>query len=254
MSTAASPSALRPDVAGQAAPEGPALLIATAAARWSPDADADRQRHRPASGCAAAHRGPRPAERRRPARRRPCPSALRLPWPAAAAVALVLLLKRECGRASWPPRCSPQSRAPPFAALLRYVFGSIDQNVWGVAAGLTLGLLAAGLSMLGWVRCSARRSRRRRAAGAAARQPAVRLEQRAGDAADRLGHPWSVVTAGRHRDAPAIHRILRRCRHDGRDRGADLLGSGRRGTHRDRRCSPGRSAPPKLGRRGTRRR
>ena len=35
------------------------------------------------------------------------------------------------------------------AALLRYVFGSIDHNVWGVAAGLTLGLLAAGLSMLG---------------------------------------------------------------------------------------------------------
>jgi hypothetical protein len=35
------------------------------------------------------------------------------------------------------------------AALLRYVFNSIDENVWGVAAGLTLGLLAAGLSMLG---------------------------------------------------------------------------------------------------------
>jgi hypothetical protein len=29
------------------------------------------------------------------------------------------------------------------------VFSSIDQNVWLVAAGLTLGLLAAGLSMLG---------------------------------------------------------------------------------------------------------
>ncbi len=35
------------------------------------------------------------------------------------------------------------------AALLRYVFGSIDDNLWGVAAGLTLGLLAAGLTMLG---------------------------------------------------------------------------------------------------------
>ena len=35
------------------------------------------------------------------------------------------------------------------AALLRYVFGSIDQNLWGVAGGLTLGVLAAGLSMLG---------------------------------------------------------------------------------------------------------
>jgi len=38
---------------------------------------------------------------------------------------------------------------PTIAALLRYVFGSIDQNIWGVAAGLTLGLLAAGLPMLG---------------------------------------------------------------------------------------------------------
>jgi hypothetical protein len=35
------------------------------------------------------------------------------------------------------------------AALLRYVFGSIDQNLLGVAAGLTLGVLAAGLTMLG---------------------------------------------------------------------------------------------------------
>src|SRR6478609_31642 len=32
---------------------------------------------------------------------------------------------------------------------LRYRFGSIDHDTWGVAAGLTLGLLAAGLSMLG---------------------------------------------------------------------------------------------------------
>jgi hypothetical protein len=35
------------------------------------------------------------------------------------------------------------------AALLHYVFGSTDQNLWGVAAGLTLGILAAGLTMLG---------------------------------------------------------------------------------------------------------
>ncbi|MGX9789337.1 ABC transporter permease [Mycobacterium sp. MMS18-G62] len=65
------------------------------------------------------------------------------------AVALVLLLKREvwtrftavvvfAGVAGWT-----------IAALLRYVFGSIDQNFWGVAGGLTLGVLAAGLSMLG---------------------------------------------------------------------------------------------------------
>jgi hypothetical protein len=65
------------------------------------------------------------------------------------AVALVLLLKREvwtrlvaavvfAGVAGWT-----------IAALLRYVFGSIDQNFWGVAGGLTLGVLAAGLFMLG---------------------------------------------------------------------------------------------------------
>ncbi len=35
------------------------------------------------------------------------------------------------------------------AALLQYVFGSIDSNLWGVAAGLTLGIAAAGLLMLG---------------------------------------------------------------------------------------------------------
>jgi hypothetical protein len=35
------------------------------------------------------------------------------------------------------------------AALLRYLFGSIDQNFWGVTAGLTLGALATGLALLG---------------------------------------------------------------------------------------------------------
>ena len=65
------------------------------------------------------------------------------------AIALVLVLKREvwtrfaaavvfAGLAGWT-----------IAALLRYVFGSIDQNFWGVAGGLTLGMLAAGLFMLG---------------------------------------------------------------------------------------------------------
>jgi hypothetical protein len=34
-------------------------------------------------------------------------------------------------------------------AILRYVLGSIDQNFWGVAGGLTLGVLAAGLAVLG---------------------------------------------------------------------------------------------------------
>jgi hypothetical protein len=35
------------------------------------------------------------------------------------------------------------------AALLRFMLGSIDANFWGVAGGLTLGVLAAGLTMLG---------------------------------------------------------------------------------------------------------
>ncbi|HEX2284162.1 MAG TPA: ABC transporter permease, partial [Mycobacterium sp.] len=35
------------------------------------------------------------------------------------------------------------------AALLRYVFGSIDQNFWGVTGGLALGVLATGLAILG---------------------------------------------------------------------------------------------------------
>lgn len=35
------------------------------------------------------------------------------------------------------------------AALLKYVFGSIDANFWGVAAGLTLGVMAMALVILG---------------------------------------------------------------------------------------------------------
>ena len=126
------------------------------------------------------------------------------------------------------------------AALLRYVFGSIDHNFWGVAAGLTLGMLAAGLSMLGpGLAVRPRRPRGRRAAGVAPGQPAVGPEQRAGDAAERLGHARSVVAAGRHRDVAAVDRLLRRCRRDDRDRGADLLGGRRHGADRHRRCSPG---------------
>jgi hypothetical protein len=35
------------------------------------------------------------------------------------------------------------------ASVLRYVFGSIETNFWGVTAGLTLGVLATGLTVLG---------------------------------------------------------------------------------------------------------
>ncbi|OBA92920.1 hypothetical protein A5662_20640 [Mycobacteriaceae bacterium 1482268.1] len=65
------------------------------------------------------------------------------------AIVLVLVLRREvwtrlaasvvfAGVAGWT-----------IAALLRFVLGSIDANFWGVAGGLTLGILAAGLTMLG---------------------------------------------------------------------------------------------------------
>ena len=65
------------------------------------------------------------------------------------AIALLLALRREvwtrfaaavvfAGLAGWT-----------IAALLRYVFGSTDANIWGVAGGLTLGALASGLFMLG---------------------------------------------------------------------------------------------------------
>ena len=65
------------------------------------------------------------------------------------AVALVLLLKREVWMRFAAAVVFAAIAGTTIAALLRYVFGSIDQTVWGVAAGLTLGLLAAGLAMLG---------------------------------------------------------------------------------------------------------
>jgi hypothetical protein len=65
------------------------------------------------------------------------------------AVALVLLLKREVWTRFVAAVVFAAVAGWTIAALLRYVFGSIDQNFWGVAGGLTLGVLAAGLSMLG---------------------------------------------------------------------------------------------------------
>jgi hypothetical protein len=65
------------------------------------------------------------------------------------AIALVLLLKREVWTRFAAATVFAAIAGTTIAALMRYVFGSIDQNVWGVAAGLTLGLLAAGLFMLG---------------------------------------------------------------------------------------------------------
>ncbi|WP_102141455.1 hypothetical protein [Mycobacterium hubeiense] len=65
------------------------------------------------------------------------------------AIALVLALKREV----WTRLIAVVAFAPiagwTIAALLRYVFGSIEANFWGVVGGLTLGVLAAGLTILG---------------------------------------------------------------------------------------------------------
>jgi hypothetical protein len=65
------------------------------------------------------------------------------------AIALVLLLPREM----WTRFAATVAFAAvagwTVALLLRFVFGSIDQNFWGVAGGVTLGVLAAGLSVLG---------------------------------------------------------------------------------------------------------
>jgi hypothetical protein len=65
------------------------------------------------------------------------------------AIALVLLLRREVWTRLVAAVVFAAGAGLTIAALLFYVFGSIDRNLWGVAAGLTLGLLAAGLSMLG---------------------------------------------------------------------------------------------------------
>ena len=65
------------------------------------------------------------------------------------AIALMLLLKREVWTRFTAAVVFAGVAGITIAALLRYVFGSIDQNLLGVAAGLTLGVLAAGLTMLG---------------------------------------------------------------------------------------------------------
>jgi hypothetical protein len=65
------------------------------------------------------------------------------------AVALVLMLRREVWTRFVAAVVFAAGAGVTIAALLRYVFGSIDGSIWGVAAGLTLGLLAMGLAMLG---------------------------------------------------------------------------------------------------------
>ncbi|MDF3336604.1 ABC transporter permease [Mycolicibacterium septicum] len=65
------------------------------------------------------------------------------------AIALVLVLKREVWTRLIAAIVFSAVAGTTVAALLQYVFGSIDSDFWGVAAGLTLGIAAAGLFVLG---------------------------------------------------------------------------------------------------------
>lgn len=65
------------------------------------------------------------------------------------AAALTLMLRREVWTRLTATIVFSAVAGITVASLLRYVFGSIDSNLWGVAAGLTLGIAAAGLVILG---------------------------------------------------------------------------------------------------------
>jgi hypothetical protein len=149
------------DVAGQAAPEGRVLLIATGgspmvAQMLTQIGNGIAQQAGGTAGPATSGAVPLDTEDLAPPSaddpRGAGIAASALPITLAGllpAVALVLLLKREVWTRFVAATVFAAIAGATIAALLRCVFGSIDQNVWGVAAGLTLGLLAAGLSMLG---------------------------------------------------------------------------------------------------------
>ena len=65
------------------------------------------------------------------------------------AIALVYVLRREVWTRFAASVVFALLAGWSIAALLRFVLGSIDANFWGVAGGLTLGILAPGLFMLG---------------------------------------------------------------------------------------------------------
>jgi hypothetical protein len=65
------------------------------------------------------------------------------------AIALVLVLRGEVWTRFAAVVVFAGLAGMTIAALLRFLLGSIDANFWGVAGGLTLGVLAAGLSVLG---------------------------------------------------------------------------------------------------------
>ena len=158
-----------PDVAGQAAQEGRTLLIATGGspmvAQMLTQIGSGITQQAPGGGPATSGSGGGPAtsgtvplrteDLAPPTADDPRGAGLgasALPITLAGvlpAVTLVLLLKREVWTRLAAAVVFAAVAGTTIAALMRYLFGSIDQNVWGVAAGLTLGLLAAGLSMLG---------------------------------------------------------------------------------------------------------
>jgi hypothetical protein len=65
------------------------------------------------------------------------------------AVALTLVVRRDVWLRVGATAAFSALAGVTIAALLRYPLGSIDQNFWGVAGGLTLGALASGLLVLG---------------------------------------------------------------------------------------------------------
>jgi hypothetical protein len=65
------------------------------------------------------------------------------------AIALLSVLKREVWTRFTATVIFSGMAGVTVAALLEYVFGSIDANFWGVAAGLTLGVMAMALFILG---------------------------------------------------------------------------------------------------------
>ncbi|MDY6998366.1 MAG: ABC transporter permease [Actinomycetota bacterium] len=65
------------------------------------------------------------------------------------AIALVLAVPRRHGVQFGAAVLSAALSGITIAALLRFVFGSTTENFWGIAAGLTLGVAAAALFLLG---------------------------------------------------------------------------------------------------------
>ncbi len=144
------------------------------------------------------------------------------------AIALVLVLRREVWTRFTAAVVFAGLAGCTIAALLRYMFGSIDANFWGVAGGLDARRTRLrAVHARPRLRARPRRAGHRRPARAVAGKPVVGLDQCARAVTQRMGCSGSVVATGRERHAAALDGILRwrRVRHG--DRRAHLLGSGR---------------------------